>query len=527
MSHNWARDEFNDDWPPEAEQMMLNLVNVPREHQPHACGWVVGGEACTDVLFPREFPGHLREHGVIGDDNARMSCCWSKRVAPRSGGASGIEDRMPRLRADFYTQDHFEQSPKESTPLTGMCIDWYWYSNLSVVACHNVNIYNYQTCITLDLSNPGVQAKIELIGRLPTLRINHLLNELLPQSFELVAHALILRRQFAVKPDHKKRLACVTPTTGGEVNRPWDLSTTSRRHSFAPDNWTQFEWRAVYNGLVTFWFLLLTSANISDTVDITYVGSVRTQQFVSLAYNADIDTFELDSDSIHRPLLEKFVATHRGTHHRDSITRNVIQGGVTLVTWQFAGRTIGIHGYESFPFGIVWCSPSGSTVKPVFLLANWESYARLESLTICGLGSDDPNFLDHFDSWFETRSIMRRPVLRVGFCGLKRRWPISWLCERLRHQRNGQRYQVVTDGNRRIVRHQVEVATAVWCVPFAFPMFKLSGVKSTNSVSCLSGHDGLKNDERMGNTSLCYWPPSKYDVGIEIFILIAFQKETV
>ncbi|KAI5982816.1 hypothetical protein EDD15DRAFT_2377131 [Pisolithus albus] len=212
MSHNWTRDEFNDDWPLEAEQMMLNLVNVPREHQPHACGWVVGGEACTDVLFPREFPGHLREHGVIGDDNARMSCCWSKRVAPRSGGASGIEDRMPRLRADFYTQDHFEQSPKESTPLTGSASE-----TSSVFAVRS------------GLTPHAIQAKIELIGRLTTLPINRLLNELLPQSFELVAHALVFRRQFAVKPDHKKRLACVTPT-GGEVKHWSTVHGASQRY---------------------------------------------------------------------------------------------------------------------------------------------------------------------------------------------------------------------------------------------------------------------------------------------------------
>ncbi|KAI6110278.1 hypothetical protein EDD16DRAFT_1247140 [Pisolithus croceorrhizus] len=75
------------------------------------------------------------------------------------------------------------------------------------------------------------------------------------------------------------------------------------------------------------------------------------------------------------------------------------------------------------------------TVTPVLLLGHWESYShwrRLESLTICGLGSDDLNFLDHFVSWLETRSILRRPVLRVKFCSRKRRWPISSLCERLR-----------------------------------------------------------------------------------------------
>lgn len=76
MSNNWVGDEFNNDWSPEAEQMMLNLLNAPRDQQPHTCGWVVGGEACSDVLFPREFSGHLREHGVTGDDNAKMSCCW-------------------------------------------------------------------------------------------------------------------------------------------------------------------------------------------------------------------------------------------------------------------------------------------------------------------------------------------------------------------------------------------------------------------------------------------------------------------
>lgn len=76
MSYYQAIDTYNDDWSSEDEQALLNYAAVPRDQQPHTCGWVVCGEPCNSVLFPNEFSAHLRAHGVRGGGNAKMSCCW-------------------------------------------------------------------------------------------------------------------------------------------------------------------------------------------------------------------------------------------------------------------------------------------------------------------------------------------------------------------------------------------------------------------------------------------------------------------
>lgn len=67
---------YNDDWSTEDENVMLNLVSGPRAEQPHTCGWVVSGEPCNAVLFPRDFSRHLRDHGVRGNNAAAISCGW-------------------------------------------------------------------------------------------------------------------------------------------------------------------------------------------------------------------------------------------------------------------------------------------------------------------------------------------------------------------------------------------------------------------------------------------------------------------
>ncbi|KAI6110279.1 hypothetical protein EDD16DRAFT_1247139 [Pisolithus croceorrhizus] len=152
------------------------------------------------------------------------------------------------------------------------------------------------------------KAKVEqLIGRLPTPPISCLPNELLLQIFEFVVYAVGFRRQFAVRPDHKKHLACVSrrwrnlvlhsPTLWAtiEVTPTWSetlVKTHLRRssplpldielhswnfsyrnvgpsmeslngifadahrwRSFASDNCTQSRWRdLVYDRLANFWF---------------------------------------------------------------------------------------------------------------------------------------------------------------------------------------------------------------------------------------------------------------------------------
>ncbi|KAI6027185.1 hypothetical protein EDC04DRAFT_2605940 [Pisolithus marmoratus] len=68
-------DEYNLDWSSEDEQALLNYVDGPPEQHPYTCGWAAGGVLCNDVLFPKQFSAHLKEHGVRGND--KMRCCWT------------------------------------------------------------------------------------------------------------------------------------------------------------------------------------------------------------------------------------------------------------------------------------------------------------------------------------------------------------------------------------------------------------------------------------------------------------------
>ncbi|KAI6154607.1 hypothetical protein BKA82DRAFT_1005653 [Pisolithus tinctorius] len=83
MSHCQSGSGFNENWSPEDEYTMLNYLSGPRAQQPHTCGWVVGGEPCNDVLFPEQFSGHLRAHGISGGDTTTVSCRWVACDAPQ------------------------------------------------------------------------------------------------------------------------------------------------------------------------------------------------------------------------------------------------------------------------------------------------------------------------------------------------------------------------------------------------------------------------------------------------------------
>lgn len=74
MSTHLTGDEYNLDWSSEDEQVLLNYVDGPPEQHPYTCGWAAGGVLCNEVLFPKQFSAHLKEHGVRGND--KMLCCW-------------------------------------------------------------------------------------------------------------------------------------------------------------------------------------------------------------------------------------------------------------------------------------------------------------------------------------------------------------------------------------------------------------------------------------------------------------------